>query len=31
MFDDLIVSGFHRGGPWWHYDEDGNYVYKVTY
>jgi len=31
MFDELIVSGFHRGGPWWHYDEDGNYVYKLTY
>jgi L-alanine-DL-glutamate epimerase-like enolase superfamily enzyme len=31
MFDDFIVSGFHRTGPWWHYDEDGNYGYKLTY
>jgi L-alanine-DL-glutamate epimerase-like enolase superfamily enzyme len=31
MFDDFIVSGFHRTGPWWHYDEDGNYVNKLTY
>jgi len=31
MFDDFIVSGFRRVGPWWHYDEDGNYVYKITY
>lgn len=31
MFDDFIVSGFRRVGPWPHYDEDGNYVNKVTY
>jgi L-alanine-DL-glutamate epimerase-like enolase superfamily enzyme len=31
MFDDFIVSGFRRVGPWWHYDEDGNYANKVTY
>jgi L-alanine-DL-glutamate epimerase-like enolase superfamily enzyme len=26
MYDDFIVSGFRRGGPWPHYDADGNYV-----
>ncbi len=31
MYDEFIVSGFRRVGPWWHYDEDGNYVYKITY
>jgi L-alanine-DL-glutamate epimerase-like enolase superfamily enzyme len=31
MFDEFIVSGFRRVGPWPHYDEDGNYVNKVTY
>jgi len=31
VFDDFIVSGFRRVGPWPHYDEDGNYVNKVTY
>jgi len=31
MFNDFIVSGFRRVGPWPHYDEDGNYVNKVTY
>jgi len=31
MYDEFIVSGFRRVGPWWHYDEDGNYVNKVTY
>jgi L-alanine-DL-glutamate epimerase-like enolase superfamily enzyme len=31
MYDDFIVSGFRRVGPWPHYDEDGNYVNKVTY
>ncbi|MGC9969596.1 MAG: mandelate racemase/muconate lactonizing enzyme family protein [Bryobacteraceae bacterium] len=30
-FDDFIVSGYRRVGPWPHYDEDGNYVNKVTY
>jgi L-alanine-DL-glutamate epimerase-like enolase superfamily enzyme len=31
MYDDFIVSGFHRVGPWPHYDEDGNYVNAMTY
>jgi len=31
MYDDFIVSGFRRVGPWPHYDEDGNYVNAVTY
>lgn len=31
MFDDFIVSGFRRVGPWPHYDEDGNYVNAITY
>ncbi|NWG13684.1 MAG: mandelate racemase/muconate lactonizing enzyme family protein [Acidobacteria bacterium] len=31
MFDDFIVSGFRMVGPWPHYDEDGNYVNKITY
>ena len=31
MYDDFIVSGFRRVGPWPHYDEDGNYVNKMTY
>lgn len=31
MFDDFIVSGFRRTGPWPHYDEDGNWVNKITY
>ena len=31
MFDDFIVSGYRRVGPWPHYDEDGKYVNKVTY
>lgn len=31
MFDDFIVSGFRRVGPWPHYDEEGNYANKVTY
>jgi L-alanine-DL-glutamate epimerase-like enolase superfamily enzyme len=31
MYDDFIVSGFRRVGPWPHFDEDGNYVNKVTY
>jgi L-alanine-DL-glutamate epimerase-like enolase superfamily enzyme len=31
MFDEVIVSGFRRVGPWPHFDEDGNYVNKVTY
>jgi len=31
MFDDFIVSGFRRVGPWPHYDEDGNWCNCVTY
>ena len=31
MYDDFIVSGFRRVGPWPHYDENGNYVNAVTY
>jgi len=31
MYDEFIVSGFRRVGPWPHYDEDGNYVNKMTY
>lgn len=31
MFDDFIVSGYRRVGPWPHYDEEGNWVNKVTY
>jgi L-alanine-DL-glutamate epimerase-like enolase superfamily enzyme len=31
MFDDLIVSGFHTGGPWPHYDETGKWCNCVTY
>ncbi len=31
MFDDFIVSGFRRVGPWPHYDEDGRWVDAVTY
>jgi len=31
MYDDFIVSGFRRVGPWPHYDEDGNYVNAITY
>jgi L-alanine-DL-glutamate epimerase-like enolase superfamily enzyme len=31
MYDDFIVSGFRRVGPWPHFDEDGNYVNSVTY
>jgi L-alanine-DL-glutamate epimerase-like enolase superfamily enzyme len=31
MYDDFIVSGFRRVGPWPHFDEDGNYVNAVTY
>lgn len=31
MYDDFIISGFRRVGPWPHYDEDGNWVNKVTY
>jgi L-alanine-DL-glutamate epimerase-like enolase superfamily enzyme len=30
MYDDFIVSGFRTGGPWPHYDENGNYVNAVT-
>ena len=31
MYDDFVISGFRRVGPWPHYDEDGNYVNKITY
>lgn len=31
MFDDRIVSGFHTGGPWPHYDETGKWCNCVTY
>jgi L-alanine-DL-glutamate epimerase-like enolase superfamily enzyme len=31
MYDDFIVSGFRRVGPWPHYDEDGNWCNCVTY
>lgn len=31
MFDEFIVSGYRRVGPWPHYDEDGNWVNKITY
>jgi L-alanine-DL-glutamate epimerase-like enolase superfamily enzyme len=31
MYDDFIVSGFRRVGPWPHFDEDGHYVNSVTY
>jgi L-alanine-DL-glutamate epimerase-like enolase superfamily enzyme len=31
MYDEFIVSGFRRVGPWPHFDEDGNYVNSVTY
>jgi hypothetical protein len=31
MFDDFIVSGFRRAGPWPHFDEDGKYVNAITY
>jgi L-alanine-DL-glutamate epimerase-like enolase superfamily enzyme len=31
MFDDFIVSGYRRVGPWPHYDEDGKWVNAITY
>jgi L-alanine-DL-glutamate epimerase-like enolase superfamily enzyme len=31
MYDDFIISGYRRVGPWPHFDEDGNYVNAVTY
>lgn len=31
VYDDFIVSGYRRVGPWPHYDEDGKYVNAVTY
>ena len=31
MYDDMIVSGFAPGGPWPHYDEEGNWCNCVTY
>ncbi len=30
-FDEVIVSGFRRVGPWPHYDENGNWCNCVTY
>ena len=31
MYDEPIVSGFRRVGPWPHYDEDGKWCNCVTY
>ncbi len=31
MYDEPIVSGFRRAGPWPHYDEDGKWCNCVTY
>jgi len=31
MYDDFITSGFRRGGPWPHFDEEGNWCNCVTY
>ena len=31
MFDDMILSGFHPGGAWPHFDEDGKWCNCVTY
>ncbi len=31
MYDEFIVSGFHTGGPWPHYDETGKWCNCVTY
>jgi L-alanine-DL-glutamate epimerase-like enolase superfamily enzyme len=31
MYDDFIVSGFRRVGPWPHYDENGNWCNCITY
>jgi L-alanine-DL-glutamate epimerase-like enolase superfamily enzyme len=31
MYDDFIVSGFRRVGPWPHYDENGKWCNCVTY
>jgi L-alanine-DL-glutamate epimerase-like enolase superfamily enzyme len=31
MYDDFIVSGYRRVGPWPHYDENGNFVNAITY
>ena len=31
MYDDFIVSGFRRVGPWPHFDEDGKWCNCVTY
>jgi hypothetical protein len=31
MFDEFIVSGFRRVGPWPHYNEDGEYVNAISY
>ena len=31
MYDEFIVSGFRRVGPWPHFDEDGKWVNAITY
>ena len=31
MYDDFIVSGFRRAGPWPHYDENGKWCNCITY
>jgi len=31
MYDDFIVSGFRRVGPWPHYDENGKWCNCITY
>ncbi len=31
MYDEFIVSGYRRDGPWPHFDENGYYVNAVTY
>ena len=31
MYDDFIVSGFRRAGPWQHYDENGKWCNCITY
>jgi L-alanine-DL-glutamate epimerase-like enolase superfamily enzyme len=31
IYDDFIVSGFRRAGPWPHYDENGKWCNCITY
>jgi hypothetical protein len=31
MYDDFIVSGFRRAGPWPHFDENGKWCNCITY